>query len=92
MIRTKADDIGSSLEDILRGILADMFGLSADEVHDGLSAAEILAWDSLHHFTLIASLEDQFGVTYTSEEIPEMTSLPALVRVTAHHLGLPAEG
>lgn len=69
-----------------RQVVADTFGLSADEVPDSVSPATLPAWDSLHHLTLIVGLEDQFRVAYTSEEIPQMNSLDAITRITAHHI------
>jgi acyl carrier protein len=76
------------LTEAIREVVATTFSLNVADVHESLSAAESPAWDSLHHFTLIVTLEDQFGVTYTSDEIPQMTSIPAIARVTAAHLGL----
>ena len=82
----------AEVRDVIREVLADMFGLTASEVGDAFSAGDMPAWDSLRHLTVIVTLEDRFGVNYTSEEIPRMTSLSELTRVTTHHLGLPAKG
>ena len=82
----------TDLTDAIREVLAATFSLPVADVHESLAAAELPTWDSLHHFTLIVALEDQFGVTYTSDEIPQMTSIPAIARVTAHHLGLNGAG
>jgi acyl carrier protein len=76
------------LLEAVREVVATAFGLPTSEVHAAFSAADTPAWDSLHHFTLIVTLEDRFGVTYTSDEIPGMTSVPAIARVTARHLGI----
>lgn len=73
-----------------RDVLASTFGLSATDVPDSVSSTNLSQWDSLHHLTLIVALEDRFGVTYTSDEIPQMSSLDAITRVTAQHLKLGA--
>ena len=76
----------------VREVLADTFGVPASAIHAGYSPEDTPLWDSLHHFTLVAALEDRFGVIYSSEEIPAMTSLPAIVAATAPHLGARGEG
>ena len=70
----------------VREVCADLFGMSVAEVSDTASAVDFPVWDSLHHFTLIASLEDRFGITYTSDEIPTMTSIPAIIQATIGHM------
>lgn len=69
-----------------REVVANTFGLAPADVLDSTSPATVPVWDSLHHLTLVVALEDQFGVTYTSDEIPQMNSLDAITRVTARHL------
>jgi acyl carrier protein len=71
-----------------REVIASTFGLPTMDVPDSASPATVPKWDSLHHLTLIVALEDQFNVTYTSHEIPQMNSLDAIMRVTARHLRL----
>lgn len=71
-----------------REVVANTFGLASTDVPDSTSPATVPAWDSLHHLTLIVALEDQFGVTYTSDEIPHMNSLDEIARATARHLAL----
>lgn len=71
----------------VREVLADTLGVPAAAVHGGFSSEDTPLWDSLHHFTLVAALEERFGVLYSSEEIPAMISLPAIVAVTMPHLG-----
>ena len=77
-------------EDMLAGqvreVLAATLGVPAAAVHGGFSSDDTPLWDSLHHFTLVAALEERFGVLYSSEEIPAMTSLPAIVAATARQL------
>ncbi|MGH2344003.1 MAG: acyl carrier protein, partial [Chloroflexota bacterium] len=77
----------AAVRDVIRQVLAEMFGLTVAEVGDAFSMADELAWDSLRHLTVIVTLEDQFGVNYTSQEIPQMTNLSELTRVTTDHLG-----
>lgn len=38
-------------------------------------------WDSLNHLNLIVALEDEFDMEFEPEEIAEMKSLDAIVRM-----------
>ena len=49
------------------------------ESGEPVSRATEPAWDSLRHVELVFSIEDEFGVRFDEEELPELTSLPALV-------------
>lgn len=69
-----------------RDVIAHTFGMDPVDVPDAVSTDTLSAWDSLHHFMLILALEDQFGLTYASDEIPSMTSLHAITVITARHL------
>jgi acyl carrier protein len=40
-------------------------------------------WDSLRHVELIFSIEDEFGVRFEEAELPNLTSLDALVKAVA---------
>jgi len=71
-----------------RDVIARTFGLAAADVPDSVSMATFPRWDSLHHLTLVLSLEDQFGLAYGSDEMPRMTSLEDITRITARHLHL----
>jgi acyl carrier protein len=71
-----------------REVIAATLGLDVAAVPDDASPATLPVWDSLHHLTLIVTLEDRFKTTYSSDEIPEMNSLDAIARVTAQHVQL----
>ena len=87
--RTLRDDMRAAQ---VRGVLADTLGVPATLIHAGCSPDDMPLWHSLHHFTLVAALGERFEVIYSSEEIPAMTSMPAIVTATAHHLGARGEG
>lgn len=67
-------------------VIGNTFGLVPIEIPPDISSSTLPTWDSLHHFTLIAALEDRFQITYSSHEIPQMTSLQAITDVTAHYV------
>ena len=59
----------------LKKILSDTLGIAESEIRDDSSAQNIPAWDSVAHLNIVLSLEGSYGVSFTPEEITEMTSL-----------------
>lgn len=45
------------------------------------SEEPIEGWDSLAHIQLMLAIEEEFGVTLTTDEMSEMTSIPAILAV-----------
>lgn len=56
----------------LKHILADMFSVPADSIAGTFAMQDTDAWDSLKHMELVISLESEFGVQFTADEITEM--------------------
>ena len=72
----------------LKKILADTLGVAESEIRDDFSAQNVPAWDSVAHLNIVLSLEAAYGVSFTPEEITEMTSLEKLRASLAKH-GVP---
>jgi acyl carrier protein len=49
--------------------------LDIDSVSDDDSMQTIKNWDSLRHLNLVMALEEQFGINFDPEEIPELNSV-----------------
>ncbi len=52
--------------------------LEIDSISEEDSVETIPSWDSVRHLSLILALEEQFGVTFDAEKIPELTSFRAI--------------
>ena len=65
--------------DQVRQIVADIFGVSVDDVTADSSPQSIESWDSMAHLNLVLSLEQAFGVNFAPEEIAELISVSAIV-------------
>ncbi len=62
----------------LRQIIADILGVSPSEIQPASSPSDFPQWDSAAHIEIILSLEAEFGVAFTPEEMGEVLSLAAL--------------
>jgi len=60
-------------EQKLKKIMADLFEIKEDEITDESSINNIEKWDSLKHINLIISIEEQFGIIISADDIVEMT-------------------
>jgi acyl carrier protein len=47
---------------------------------------QVPAWDSLSHLTLIVTLEERFGLCFSSTEIERMTSVGEICAILAERL------
>jgi acyl carrier protein len=70
----------------VREVVAQVMDLPADDVGPGLSASTSSAWTSLNHLMLISQLENEFGVVFSNQEIKELTSYTAILRVLGRRL------
>jgi len=66
-----------NLEEKVLEIMREVFEM--DEVSTEASQKNCVRWDSLHHLTLAAELEDAFDIELEPEEIAEMTDFSRVV-------------
>lgn len=59
----------------LRDIFADILEISSEEVTPELSTESAETWDSFRHLQLILSIEDEYGVQFDPQKIPELTTV-----------------
>lgn len=60
----------------LKQVLLDV--LEVDDIAETDSAKTISSWDSVRHLSLILALEERFGVSFETDEIPELISVRAI--------------
>lgn len=69
-----------SVDRRLREVLASVFPVDAAALRDDDSPKTIAEWDSVAHVNLVLSLEAEFGVQFSPDEIAELTSVGAIRR------------
>ena len=57
------------------GIIARTFSVEASTLNFQTRQEELKAWDSLGQLRLLMQLEAEFGVSFTMDEIPTLTSI-----------------
>lgn len=70
------------MQDELRRVLGDVFGMEAADVTDDLTPETVETWDSLNHLRLVTAVEEAFGIKFSMAEIESMMSTVGRVRET----------
>jgi len=60
------------VEERIKSVMSAVFEVSAYKIKDDSSPDTIESWDSLKHMNLIVSLEEEFQIELTDDEIIEM--------------------
>ena len=60
--------------------------LRVEDVQEDQTMETVPAWDSLSHMDLIASIESEFEIRLTGDEIAEMTSFDAIRRIVGKYI------
>ena len=69
------------MEQKLKQIMSNLFGIEEDEITDESSIHSIEKWDSLKHINLIIAIEEEFGISIDEEEMVEMTRFDKIKRI-----------
>ncbi len=80
---------GNDVESRVRSVLAEVFGLNAQDVGPDTSTDTVEGWDSLHHLTVVLSLEEEFEIQFDDQETLSLVNFPLIIAVVRERLGLP---
>jgi acyl carrier protein len=78
----------ADIEERVRGVIADVFGLDATSIDEGTSTDTVEAWDSLQHLTVVLALEEEFGIQLTDEETVTAVNFPLITMIVREKLGI----
>ncbi len=62
----------------LRTLMAELLHVDAGDISDASSPLTLPAWDSLNHLKMIVTIEERFGVTFTTPEVEDIGSFADL--------------
>lgn len=75
-----------NVEQTIIEIVALVLRLEERDITPELSRESHDAWDSARHITLILSIEDQFDITLSEDEIPKLLNVADLIDAAKRHL------
>ena len=65
----------------LNSVFREFFDDEEIELDDETTADDIEDWDSLNHITLMAAVEDEFGIRFTMGEVSGMKNVGEMVEI-----------
>ena len=63
------------MQERIKIIMAQLFNVEVNSITPKSSPENIERWDSLKHMQLVLAVEDEFGVTFPDDDIPNLISL-----------------
>ena len=63
----------------VKQVMAQVFQIDAESIDGDTSPETVERWDSLKHMQLIMALEDEFGIEFPDDLIPELLSFALIV-------------
>jgi len=66
------------MEDKIKKIMSEMFDIDISQINDNSTPDNIERWDSFNQMSLVVSLEEEFNVTFSDDDILEMISYPLI--------------
>lgn len=71
-------------------IVANILGVSPSQIQESSSPREFAQWDSAAHIEIVLSVEAEYGVSFTPQEMIEVLSVKALEDALRQKGALPA--
>ncbi len=68
-------------------LVAEIFELEEGAVKDDLTPETVDLWDSLLQLRLVTTLEEEFGIRLSMEEIESIQSIGGLREIVRRHAG-----
>ena len=67
-------------------LLADVLELSCEDIPENASPDVIERWDSLKHMLLVMSLEQEFDLKFTDDELTDLLTVDLIAEIISTRL------
>ena len=65
----------------IRPIFIDVLGEKARTITEATTASDVEGWDSFAHITVVVAVEEKYGVSFTTQELGQMTCVGDFIQV-----------
>jgi len=69
------------MEDKLKQVFKELFKIEPGDFSEDLDVNSVAGWDSMNHLNLIISLEESFNVSFSTDEVIQMTSVKSIIEI-----------
>lgn len=66
-------------------IISQLMETPVASINENSSAEDIVKWDSLKHMDLMMTLEEEFEIQFTDEEIVELSDVKSILAAIQEH-------
>jgi len=67
-------------------LLADILDLSVEDIPNNASPDILERWDSLKHMLLVMSLEQEFDIKFTDDELTDLLTVDLIAEIISERL------
>ncbi len=67
------------MEDRLKQVFKELFKIEPEDFSEDLDVNIVVGWDSMNHLNLIIALEESFSVSFSTDEVIQMTSVKSII-------------
>jgi acyl carrier protein len=75
------------IQEKLYRIIRDVFATPDLPLSHETTPADVENWDSFNHINLIISIEEEFGISFDTDEIGKLTNVGMLIKAIARKKG-----
>jgi len=65
----------------LKNIMSNLFDIPVDDINDNISPENCDQWDSLQHMNLILSIEEEFCVSLTDDDVLKIKDFISIIDI-----------
>ena len=76
----------NKIEERIKNVMSAVFEIAVDKFDEDSSPDNIESWGSLNHMKLVVSLEEEFNVQFTDDEITELINMKLIIAVLLEKL------
>ena len=76
----------NNMDNHIKNVMSAVFEIPIDEIDDDSSPDNVGSWDSLKHMNLVVSLEEEFNIEFTDDEIVKMMNLSQIKSIVLEKL------
>jgi acyl carrier protein len=70
----------------IKKIVSDILEIEIEKINDDSSPQNIESWDSLKHIYLVTSIEEEFNIRFSDEEITELMNFKLICMILEEKL------
>ena len=76
----------NKIEERIKNVMSAVFEIAVDKFDEDSSPDNIESWGSLNHMKLVVSLEEEFNVQFTDDDITELINMKLIIAVLLEKL------